>query len=172
MMKTTLVAAAGRARAMSRAGIFIWDSDKARGPEYDGRATPPCQSNRHLFPRRAGRQAAGMESHEWFENTDEGKVYYRANYIGNRWTIMTTMQKRNPHGPISSRCPSRSGASCATSSGRNISASAAVGTRGGPRPDPRRRTAAAVSDYRGRFRSKRVAGAACACRAVAVGTDG
>lgn len=37
-----------------------------------------------------------MESHEWFENTDEGKVFYRANYIGTRWTIMTTMQKRNP----------------------------------------------------------------------------
>ena len=37
-----------------------------------------------------------MESHEWFENTDEGKVYYRANYLGTRWTIMTTRQKRNP----------------------------------------------------------------------------
>jgi len=37
-----------------------------------------------------------MESHEWFENTDEGKVYYRANFIGGRWTIMTTMMKRNP----------------------------------------------------------------------------
>jgi hypothetical protein len=38
-----------------------------------------------------------MESHEWFENTDEGKVYYRANYyLGGKWTIMTTMQKRNP----------------------------------------------------------------------------
>ena len=37
-----------------------------------------------------------MESHEWFENTEDGKVYYRANYLGNRWTIMTTMQKRNP----------------------------------------------------------------------------
>ncbi len=38
-----------------------------------------------------------MESHEWFENTDEGKVYYRANhYLGHGWTIMTTRQKRNP----------------------------------------------------------------------------
>jgi hypothetical protein len=37
-----------------------------------------------------------MESHEWFENTDEGKVYYRANYLGNRWTIMTTRMKRDP----------------------------------------------------------------------------
>lgn len=37
-----------------------------------------------------------MESHEWFENTDEGKVFYRANYLGIRWTIMTTTEKRNP----------------------------------------------------------------------------
>ncbi len=37
-----------------------------------------------------------MESHEWFENTDDGKVYFRANYIGGRWTIMTTTQKRDP----------------------------------------------------------------------------
>jgi hypothetical protein len=37
-----------------------------------------------------------MESHEWFENTPDGKVYYRANFIGGRWTIMTTTQKRNP----------------------------------------------------------------------------
>lgn len=38
-----------------------------------------------------------MESHEWNENTDEGKVYYRANYyLSGKWTIMTTMQKRNP----------------------------------------------------------------------------
>ena len=37
-----------------------------------------------------------MESHEWFDHTDEGKVYYRANFIGGRWTIMTTMMKRNP----------------------------------------------------------------------------
>jgi hypothetical protein len=39
---------------------------------------------------------AGMESHEWFENTDDGKVYYRGNYQGGRWTIMTTTQKRDP----------------------------------------------------------------------------
>jgi len=37
-----------------------------------------------------------MESHEWFENTTEGKVYYRANHLGGRWTLMTTRQKRNP----------------------------------------------------------------------------
>jgi hypothetical protein len=37
-----------------------------------------------------------MESHEWWEQTEEGKVYYRANYIGGRWTIMTTTMKRNP----------------------------------------------------------------------------
>jgi hypothetical protein len=48
-----------------------------------------------VSPVGAG-HAPVMESHEWFENTDEGKVYYRANYIGTRWTIMTTMQKRNP----------------------------------------------------------------------------
>ncbi|MBC8127697.1 MAG: hypothetical protein H8M99_11215 [Gloeobacteraceae cyanobacterium ES-bin-144] len=41
-------------------------------------------------------QALDMESHEWFENTDEGKVYYRANYMSGKWTIMTTMQKRDP----------------------------------------------------------------------------
>ena len=45
----------------------------------------------------AAGQLRGMESHEWFENTDEGKVYYRANYyLGGKWTIMTTTQKRNP----------------------------------------------------------------------------
>jgi hypothetical protein len=37
-----------------------------------------------------------MESHEWFEKTAEGKTFYRANYIGGRWTIMTTQQKRDP----------------------------------------------------------------------------
>lgn len=38
-----------------------------------------------------------MESHEWSDRTDEGKVYYRANYYLNHgWTIMTTTQKRNP----------------------------------------------------------------------------
>ncbi len=49
-----------------------------------------------LVSRLSTRHAHGMESHEWFENTDEGKVYYRANYIGTRWTIMTTTQKRDP----------------------------------------------------------------------------
>jgi len=55
-----------------------------------------------------------MESHEWNENTEEGKRYYRANYQGGRqgsksgrhdskdnlqesnWTILTTLQKRDP----------------------------------------------------------------------------
>ena len=37
-----------------------------------------------------------MESHEWFENTSEGKIYYRANFRGGRWTIMSTTQKRDP----------------------------------------------------------------------------
>jgi len=48
-----------------------------------------------------------MESHEWNENTDEGKRYYRANYQGGRqgsrgglqdsnWSIITTLQKRDP----------------------------------------------------------------------------
>lgn len=37
-----------------------------------------------------------MESHEWHENTDEGKRYYRANFQAGRWSILTTTQKRNP----------------------------------------------------------------------------
>lgn len=37
-----------------------------------------------------------MERHEWSESTEEGKVYYRANHLGQRWTIMTTTQKRDP----------------------------------------------------------------------------
>ncbi len=38
-----------------------------------------------------------MERHEWSERTEEGKVYYRANYRQHgRWTIMTTTEKRNP----------------------------------------------------------------------------
>ena len=37
-----------------------------------------------------------MESHEWSEKTDGVKVYYRANFIGGRWTIMTTAMKRDP----------------------------------------------------------------------------
>jgi hypothetical protein len=43
----------------------------------------------------AGHRPA-MESHEWFDNTDEGKVFYRGNYQGGKWTVMTTTQKRNP----------------------------------------------------------------------------
>lgn len=38
-----------------------------------------------------------MESHEWFERNDEGRVYYRANYyLNGGWTIMTATEKRNP----------------------------------------------------------------------------
>ena len=37
-----------------------------------------------------------MESHEWSENTDEGKRFYRGNFQGGRWTILTTQQKRDP----------------------------------------------------------------------------
>ncbi|MGA0899103.1 MAG: hypothetical protein ACO3SO_01720 [Luteolibacter sp.] len=38
-----------------------------------------------------------MERHEWFEQSEVGKVYYRANYRNHgRWTIMTAVQKRNP----------------------------------------------------------------------------
>ncbi|MFT3991031.1 MAG: hypothetical protein QM680_06430 [Luteolibacter sp.] len=41
-----------------------------------------------------------MESHEWNENTEEGKRYYRVNYQGGReggrWTVLTTLQKRDP----------------------------------------------------------------------------
>jgi hypothetical protein len=37
-----------------------------------------------------------MESHEWFDSDSEGKTYYRANFVGGRWTIMTTKMKRNP----------------------------------------------------------------------------
>ena len=37
-----------------------------------------------------------MESHEWNENTEEGKRYYRGNFQGGRWSILTTLQKREP----------------------------------------------------------------------------
>jgi hypothetical protein len=40
--------------------------------------------------------SVGMECHEWFETTEEGKVFYRGNYQGGKWTVMTTTQKRNP----------------------------------------------------------------------------
>ncbi|MFU8893785.1 MAG: hypothetical protein ACNA8L_09165 [Luteolibacter sp.] len=38
----------------------------------------------------------GMESHEWKEQTEEGKRYYRANFRGGRWTLLTTTMKRDP----------------------------------------------------------------------------
>ena len=37
-----------------------------------------------------------MESHEWNLNAEDGKRYYRGNYMSGRWTILTTQQKRNP----------------------------------------------------------------------------
>lgn len=37
-----------------------------------------------------------MESHEWNLNDEDGKRYYRGNYMSGRWTILTTQQKRNP----------------------------------------------------------------------------
>lgn len=36
-----------------------------------------------------------MESHEWHENTEEGKRYYRANFQAGRWSVLTTTMKRN-----------------------------------------------------------------------------
>lgn len=36
-----------------------------------------------------------METHEWNENTDEGKRYFRANFQAGRWTVLTTTMKRN-----------------------------------------------------------------------------
>lgn len=37
-----------------------------------------------------------MESHEWKEQTEDGKRYYRANFRGGRWTLLTTTIKRDP----------------------------------------------------------------------------
>lgn len=37
-----------------------------------------------------------MESHEWSENTEDGKRYYRANYQGGQWGFLTTTVKRDP----------------------------------------------------------------------------
>ena len=37
-----------------------------------------------------------MESHEWMETTDDGRRYYRANFRGGRWTLLTTTMRRNP----------------------------------------------------------------------------
>lgn len=33
-----------------------------------------------------------MESHEWNEKTEEGKRFYRGNFHGNKWKILTTLQ--------------------------------------------------------------------------------
>ncbi len=33
-----------------------------------------------------------MESHEWNERTPEGKRFYRANYHGREWKILTTLK--------------------------------------------------------------------------------
>lgn len=37
-----------------------------------------------------------MESHEWKETTEDGRRYYRANFMGGRWTLLTTTMKRDP----------------------------------------------------------------------------
>jgi hypothetical protein len=60
-----------------------------------GSLSPPGQDS-PLVCRLTPRHPPRMESHEWFENTREGKVYYRGNYLGGKWTIMTTTQKRDP----------------------------------------------------------------------------
>lgn len=33
-----------------------------------------------------------MESHEWNEHTEEGKRFFRANFHGQKWTILTTLK--------------------------------------------------------------------------------
>jgi hypothetical protein len=38
------------------------------------------------------RRLVGMESHEWNERTEEGKRFFRANFHGNTWRIMTTLK--------------------------------------------------------------------------------
>lgn len=37
-----------------------------------------------------------MESHEWQENGEDGKRFYRGNYQGGKWTVLTTTMKRDP----------------------------------------------------------------------------
>jgi hypothetical protein len=44
----------------------------------------------------AAGQDSGVESHEWFENGAEGKIYFRANFMSGRWTVMTATRKRDP----------------------------------------------------------------------------
>ncbi|TAG08414.1 MAG: hypothetical protein EAZ42_10685 [Verrucomicrobia bacterium] len=46
-----------------------------------------------------------MESHEWTEQTSEGKHYYRGNFLGGSWTVITTTQKRNPEWTVVSEPP-------------------------------------------------------------------
>jgi hypothetical protein len=33
-----------------------------------------------------------MESHEWNEQTEEGKRFYRGNFHGSKWKILTTLK--------------------------------------------------------------------------------
>jgi hypothetical protein len=33
-----------------------------------------------------------MESHEWNERTDEGKRFYRGNYHGQEWRVLTMLK--------------------------------------------------------------------------------
>jgi hypothetical protein len=51
---------------------------------------------RHLSRDRASSHGRPMESHEWKLNGEDGKRFYRGNYMSGRWTILTTQQKRNP----------------------------------------------------------------------------
>jgi hypothetical protein len=51
---------------------------------------------RHLSRDRASSHGRAMESHEWKLNGEDGKRFYRGNYMSGRWTILTTQQKRNP----------------------------------------------------------------------------
>lgn len=38
------------------------------------------------------RKLGGMEAHEWNERTEEGKRFFRANFHGNEWRIITTLK--------------------------------------------------------------------------------
>lgn len=62
-----------------------------------GRAARICQFRiRGLQPGAFNDSLDRMESHEWKEQTDDGRRYYRANFRGGRWTLLTTTIKRDP----------------------------------------------------------------------------
>jgi hypothetical protein len=52
------------------------------------------QGRLHVFLQnhRASVSLPAMESHEWNEKTDEGKRFYRENYHGQEWRIITTLK--------------------------------------------------------------------------------